>query len=172
MSARRDLIVRALQERTADVEELTVEEIADVIEDTLLTIPASPYVATLRIARTPGPEELDGLAALAEELRAAGATAMLVLSDDASLALLDDEQLLRVGLTRVATTHRVPPGDSNVMPCCGRTPFEVPREERVTGDNDLVTCQGDNYCVRHGQGRWRCRLEEPAGACHVGEWPT
>lgn len=28
------------------------------------------------------------------------------------------------------------------MPCCGRTPFEVPRDDRMTLDESLVTCYG------------------------------
>jgi hypothetical protein len=27
------------------------------------------------------------------------------------------------------------------MPCCGRTPFEVPRTDRMTTDADAVTCK-------------------------------
>lgn len=29
-----------------------------------------------------------------------------------------------------------------MMPCCGRTPFEVPRTDRITLDPALVTCEG------------------------------
>lgn len=36
--------------------------------------------------------------------------------------------------------HMCPPGDSGNMPCCGRTPFEVPRSDRMTVDSRLVTC--------------------------------
>jgi hypothetical protein len=37
-------------------------------------------------------------------------------------------------------THACPPDGSGVMPCCGRTPFEVSRRDRMTLDQDLVTC--------------------------------
>lgn len=38
------------------------------------------------------------------------------------------------------TVHLCPPGDSGLMPCCNRTPFEVPRTDRMTLDRSLVTC--------------------------------
>jgi hypothetical protein len=38
-------------------------------------------------------------------------------------------------------THACPVGDSNVMPCCGRTPFER-IQDRITLDPALVTCYG------------------------------
>jgi hypothetical protein len=37
-------------------------------------------------------------------------------------------------------THACPPDGSGIMPCCGRTPFEVPRTDRMTLDPSLVTC--------------------------------
>ena len=37
-------------------------------------------------------------------------------------------------------THQSPP-EGGVMPCCGLTPFEVPRFDRITLDPALVTCQ-------------------------------
>lgn len=39
-----------------------------------------------------------------------------------------------------ATTHRCPPEGSGVMPCCNRTPFEVPSTDRITDDPERVTC--------------------------------
>lgn len=39
-------------------------------------------------------------------------------------------------------SHSCPTGDSGVMPCCGRTPFEVSRDDRMTLDESLVTCYG------------------------------
>jgi hypothetical protein len=45
----------------------------------------------------------------------------------------------------VIVTHLCPPGDdSGVMPCCGQTPFEVPRSDRITADKDLVTCGSES----------------------------
>jgi len=38
-----------------------------------------------------------------------------------------------------AVVHRCPPGDAALMPCCGRTPFEVPGD-RMTTSLALVTC--------------------------------
>jgi len=37
-------------------------------------------------------------------------------------------------------THACPPDGSGVMPCCGKTPFEVPPTDRITQDPNLVTC--------------------------------
>lgn len=43
-------------------------------------------------------------------------------------------------------THRCPPIGSGVMPCCGRTPFEVPRTDRMTEQDALVNCStGDAH---------------------------
>lgn len=39
--------------------------------------------------------------------------------------------------------HRCPPDGSGVMPCCGRTPFEVPHSDRMTLNPDEVTCGTD-----------------------------
>ncbi|MFE3326856.1 hypothetical protein [Streptomyces sp. NPDC059176] len=36
--------------------------------------------------------------------------------------------------------HACPPKGSGVMPCCGRTPFEVPRTDRISVDPFEVTC--------------------------------
>jgi hypothetical protein len=37
-------------------------------------------------------------------------------------------------------THACPPGDSGLTPCCGKTPLELPRTDRLTLDPSLVTC--------------------------------
>lgn len=39
-------------------------------------------------------------------------------------------------------THQCPPEGSGIMPCCGRTPFEVSRSDRMTVHADFVTCLG------------------------------
>jgi hypothetical protein len=39
-------------------------------------------------------------------------------------------------------THACPPQGGGVMPCCGKTPFEVPRTDRITLDPELITCKG------------------------------
>lgn len=36
--------------------------------------------------------------------------------------------------------HLCPTGDDGVFQCCGRTPFEVPRTDRVTVDPEFVVC--------------------------------
>lgn len=42
--------------------------------------------------------------------------------------------------TATETTHQCPALGSGVTQCCERTPFEVPRTDRMTLDPALVTC--------------------------------
>lgn len=82
-------------------------------------------------------------------------------SFESMTANLSDEQLIAAGAEdpnsdaahrdleamRVADqpaqeiVHAVPPTASNIMPCCGRTPFDVPGE-CMTLEPDSVTCPG------------------------------
>jgi hypothetical protein len=36
--------------------------------------------------------------------------------------------------------HHCPLDGCGVTPCCGMTPFELPRTDRMTSDPSLVTC--------------------------------
>lgn len=61
--------------------------------------------------------------------------------------LEDAEKLLRSPLPEVQEkdreiVHAFPPAGSGITPCCGRTPFELPRSERMTQVAKLVTCTG------------------------------
>jgi hypothetical protein len=38
------------------------------------------------------------------------------------------------------TVHAAPPDGSGLTPCCERTPFELPRSDRLTSDAEQVTC--------------------------------
>jgi hypothetical protein len=38
------------------------------------------------------------------------------------------------------TTHLAPKGDSAVCPCCERSPFDLPLDDRMTLDPAAVTC--------------------------------
>jgi hypothetical protein len=38
------------------------------------------------------------------------------------------------------TTHACPPGNSSLTPCCGRTPFELSRTDRLTYDQAEINC--------------------------------
>lgn len=40
----------------------------------------------------------------------------------------------------IVITHEIPPRGSAVMPCCGKTPFERPRTDRITSERERVTC--------------------------------
>lgn len=67
--------------------------------------------------------------------------------------------------------HRCPPGDSGVTPCCGRTPFELPRTDRMTDDPRLVTCRdpgasdsaGPDEALAEGASVSGARVTAPAG---------
>lgn len=37
--------------------------------------------------------------------------------------------------------HLIPPIGSGIMPCCGKTPFDVPKTDRMTLDRAKVTCR-------------------------------
>ncbi len=39
-------------------------------------------------------------------------------------------------------THTCPAWGASTMPCCGKTPFEVPRTDRMTTVASRVTCGG------------------------------
>ncbi len=41
-------------------------------------------------------------------------------------------------------THMCPVTSGDAMPCCGLTPYEVPRWHRLTLDKELVTCDGSS----------------------------
>lgn len=48
------------------------------------------------------------------------------------------------------TVHRCPPdGGGGLMPCCGLTPFEAPRTDRITKDKEQVTCRAWSERARH-----------------------
>ncbi|MFJ2174344.1 hypothetical protein ACIOHE_15700 [Streptomyces sp. NPDC087851] len=36
--------------------------------------------------------------------------------------------------------HQCPADGSGVTPCCARTPFELPRTDRMTTDSARITC--------------------------------
>lgn len=42
---------------------------------------------------------------------------------------------------RAETVHGCPPDGSGLTPCCGRTPFELPRTDRISSEADAITCQ-------------------------------
>ncbi len=37
-------------------------------------------------------------------------------------------------------THKCPPDGEGVLPCCGKTMFEVPQDDRVTWNDESVDC--------------------------------
>lgn len=41
------------------------------------------------------------------------------------------------------TVHACPPDGSQVTPCCGESPFDLPRTDRITEDSEQVTCGGE-----------------------------
>lgn len=57
-------------------------------------------------------------------------------------------------------THRCPIGADATTPCCDKSPFELPRTDRLTLDNSRVTCAPAPTIVYH----WTSRLLPPAPA--------
>lgn len=49
---------------------------------------------------------------------------------------------LLIALANDETIHLSPLLGDAVTPCCGRTPFELPRSDRLTVHDVLVTCSG------------------------------
>lgn len=45
-----------------------------------------------------------------------------------------------LGVAAAEVFHQAPAGGGGLMPCCGKTPFEVPGTDRMTGDPAAVTC--------------------------------
>jgi hypothetical protein len=43
----------------------------------------------------------------------------------------------------IETVHACPPDGSRVTPCCGESPFDLPRTDRITEDPAQVTCDGE-----------------------------
>lgn len=49
----------------------------------------------------------------------------------------------QVAERRLIVTHLCPPdGGDGLMPCCGLSPFEAARFDKITEDKELVTCGG------------------------------
>jgi hypothetical protein len=46
----------------------------------------------------------------------------------------------RQQLTALGVVHACPPGNSALTPCCGRTPFELARTDRLTYEQAEITC--------------------------------
>jgi hypothetical protein len=56
--------------------------------------------------------------------------------DDDAVNLLDN-------IADGITTHACPPDNSALTPCCGKTPFELARTDRLTYDLAEITCTHD-----------------------------
>jgi hypothetical protein len=75
-----------------------------------------------------------------------------------------------VGASPSGVTHRCPPDGSGTMPCCDRTPFEVPETDHITSDASLVTCPSpDAVTSTH---RALIDLAEASRAATVGSSPA
>lgn len=53
-----------------------------------------------------------------------------------------DDSLAGMSFVALPVTHFAPLFGAAVMPCCGRTPFEVGADARITVDRNAVTCRG------------------------------
>ncbi|MEV5942705.1 hypothetical protein [Streptomyces sp. NPDC051994] len=58
---------------------------------------------------------------------------------------LADETVLDTGRP---TVHACPPDGTGLMPCCGRTPFELGELEQLSGHGPAVTCSGTQEADR------------------------
>ena len=56
-------------------------------------------------------------------------------------------------------THQCPPDGSGITPCCGETPFDLPRTDRMTLDPSLVTCHGCLACSDLDYGPCICKRD-------------
>lgn len=74
---------------------------------------------------------------MAEDLMAFQDTVQEALSTEGAGDVLQAIARLQAGIV-----HRAPAGGFGLMPCCGRTPFEMPRTDRVSGMDVVVTCRG------------------------------
>lgn len=62
---------------------------------------------------------------------------------DAQAALeADFEVPAPLGFDLAEVVHASPSGDAWATPCCGRSPFELPRSARISADGSEVTCRG------------------------------
>lgn len=57
------------------------------------------------------------------------------------------------------TVHHCPPAGQYATPCCGETPFDLPRTDRITSDPSLVTCRGCLACSELDYGPCTCRRD-------------
>lgn len=55
-------------------------------------------------------------------------------------ALRDAGLIARETTQERELTHLVPPTGQHITPCCGRSPFDLPRWHRMTLNVDDVTC--------------------------------
>lgn len=51
---------------------------------------------------------------------------------------------------RREVVHQCPPKGKAVTPCCGKTPFELPRTDRMTLKKSLVTCGKPDRTAEEG----------------------
>lgn len=68
----------------------------------------------------------------------------------------------------MTTTHACPPDGSGLTPCCGRTPFELPHDDRMTTKPDRVTCRSrrkSEPCHQRVSGIWVSCCEQGETDC-------
>ena len=71
------------------------------------------------------------------------------IAEDAACEVKLDAELFVVPNRTIGASviHAVPNTSSGITACCGRTPFELPRGDRLTEDHAAVTCTN-----RHEEG--------------------
>ena len=85
--------------------------------------------------------ELSTILDEAEVTRLTAERASLQVQADAVAARIDEIDRALAAQPPPEVTHECPPdGAGGVMSCCGLTPFDVPRSDRMTLNPALVTC--------------------------------
>lgn len=69
--------------------------------------------------------------------------AMESLGRTLAVVMAEFERLSKLVIGEEGTViHACPPDGSGLMPCCGRSPIDVPLTERISIDGTAVTCTG------------------------------
>lgn len=97
-----DLLAASLAEEADVGGMIRVDAAAAAAAEAITRLPAAPWLAVLRIRHALDVHDHEAALALSEALQAqAGASALIVLGDDAELDALADDDLHRLGLIRI-----------------------------------------------------------------------
>jgi hypothetical protein len=130
-------IVRALADRSSGLPPLDRDPVARRLG--LLPAPADrAAVLAEAIARVEDPQER---AKTTTGLGLGWESARDVLRRMAVESAAVDRVAAETPPAETETVHACPPDGSGLTPCCGRTPFELPRTDRISSEADAITCR-------------------------------